>query len=80
MVVPPPFTQKPLPIVADLLEAVVQKDGHVGDVIVVRSIDQTFGLDQEAVNAAKEWQFVPGTRMGEPAAVVVTIELSFILR
>jgi protein TonB len=63
-----------------LLECVVLPDGSVGRVEVVRSLDPTFGLDQEAVKAARQWRFVPGTRFGEPVAVLVTIELTFTLR
>jgi TonB family protein len=63
-----------------LLECVVRPDGTVGDVHVVRSLDSTFGLDQEAVTAARQWRFAPGTRMGEPVNVLVTIELTFTLR
>lgn len=63
-----------------LLECVVRTDGSVGDIHVVRSLDSTFGLDQEAVNAARQWRFLPGTRQGEPVSVLVTIELTFTLR
>jgi len=63
-----------------LLECVVLADGSVGRVDVVKSLDPTFGLDQEAVKAAKQWRFQPGTRFGEPVAVLVTIELTFTLR
>ena len=63
-----------------LLECVVRADGSVGDVLVARSLDPTFGLDQEAIKAAKQWRFAPGTRMGEAVAVLITIELTFTLR
>jgi len=63
-----------------LLECVVLPDGSVGSVEVVRSLDSTFGLDLEAIKAAKQWRFRPGTRFGEPVAVLVTIELTFTLR
>jgi TonB family protein len=63
-----------------LLECVVQTDGTVGDVRVIRSLDTTYGLDQEAIKAAKQWKFAPGTRNGEPVPVMVTIELTFTLR
>jgi len=63
-----------------LLECVVLQDGTVGRVEVVRSLDSAFGLDQEAIKAAKQWRFVPGSRFGEPVAVLVTIELTFTLR
>jgi len=63
-----------------LLECVVLPDGSVGPVEVVKSLDSSFGLDQEAMKAAKQWRFRPGTRFGEPVAVLVTIELTFTLR
>lgn len=63
-----------------LLECVVLPDGTVGSVEVVKSLDPNFGLDQEAVRAARQWRFAPGTRFGEPVAVLVTIELTFTLR
>jgi protein TonB len=63
-----------------LLECVVLPDGSVGQVEIVRSLDPTFGLDQEAIRAAKQWRFTPGTRFGEPVPVLVTIELTFTLR
>jgi TonB family protein len=65
---------------AVLVECVVKADGTVGDVEVLRSLDKTFGLDQEAIKAARAWQFEPGTRNGEPVPVLVTIELTFTLR
>ncbi len=63
-----------------LLECVVRPDGSVGDVQILRSLDGVFGLDQEAIKAAKQWRFAPGTRLGEPVPVLVTIELQFTLR
>ncbi len=62
------------------LRCIVLPDGTVGRVEVVRSLDSTFGLDQEAVKAARQWRFMPGTRQGEPVAVRITIELTFTLR
>ncbi len=63
-----------------VLECVVQSDGTVGNIRVIRSLDPVYGLDQEAVKAARQWLFVPGTRLGQPVAVLVTIELTFTLR
>lgn len=61
------------------LEAVVLPDGSVGDVQITRSLDHTFGLDNEAIKAVKQWRFAPGTRLGQPVPVLVTIELTFTL-
>lgn len=63
-----------------LLECVVRPDGSVGDVQVLRSLDPTFGLDQEAIKAARQWRFTPGMKLGEAVPVLVTIELQFTLR
>ena len=54
---------------------VVLPDGTVGDVRITQSLDP--GLDEEAVKAARQWVFAPGTRFGEPVAVQVGIELYF---
>jgi TonB family protein len=62
------------------LEGVVTSEGTVGDVHVTRSLDSIFGLDQEAIKAAKQFRFVPGTRFGEPVAVLVSFEIEFTLR
>jgi TonB family protein len=62
------------------IQAIVRTDGTVGDVSVVRSLDSTFGLDEEAIKAARQWRFRPGTRFGEPVPVIITIELMFTLR
>jgi protein TonB len=63
-----------------LLECVVYPNGTVGQIRMLRSLDPTFGLDLEAMKAAKNWTFKPGMRRGEPVAVLVTIEMAFTLR
>jgi len=63
-----------------LLQCVVRPDGSVTDVTVMRSLDSVFGLDQEAIKAARQWRFAPGTRMGQAVPVQITIELMFTLR
>jgi TonB family protein len=62
------------------LEAVVMTDGSVGQVRVTRSLDPTFGLDQEAEKTVRKWVFRPGTRLGQPVPVLIEIEMSFTLR
>ena len=62
------------------IEAVVMPDGSVSDVRITKSLDRVFGLDEEALRAAQQWRFVPGTRFGQPVAVLVVIELTFTLR
>ena len=62
------------------VEAIVMPDGTVGQVQIVRSLDDRFGLDEKAVEAVKRWRFRPGMRQGKPVAVLVNIELTFTLR
>lgn len=62
------------------VECVVQPTGVCTDIQVVRSLDPTFGLDNEAVKSVRQWRFRPGMRLGQPVPVLVTIELSFALR
>jgi periplasmic protein TonB len=63
-----------------LMEAVVMPDGSIGNVHITRSLDPTFGLDQEAIKTVKKWRFKPGTRFGQPVPVLVEIEMTFTLR
>jgi TonB family protein len=65
---------------AVLVRAIVQADGTVRDVQVVRSLDPVFGLDQEAVRAATQWRFRPALMAGQPVPMAITIELVFSLR
>jgi TonB family protein len=62
------------------LQCVVRPDGSVGEVKVLRSLDSTFGLDLEAMKAARQWRFRPGMRLGEAVSVQVIIQLDFTLR
>ena len=62
------------------LSVVVNDDGTVGEVKVSKSLDDKYGLDEQAVIAMKKWRFRPGTKDGKPVAVRVTVEMSFKLR
>ena len=64
------------------MEAVVLPDGTVDPsrIKITRSLDSTFGLDQQAIIAVKQWRFRPGTYKGQPVPVLVNVELTFTLR
>jgi periplasmic protein TonB len=58
------------------LEVVVGRDGVPSAIRVVRSLD-VYGLDEEAIRAARQWRFNPG-RIGEtPVDVLVMIVIDF---
>ena len=61
------------------VEAVVLADGTVGDVRLVTSLDPDFGLNQAAVDTAKQWVFRPA-RDGNLKPVPVVIMLTFDLK
>jgi protein TonB len=63
-----------------VLDAVVLADGTVGEVRVKQSLDSTYGLDEQAVKALKQWLFKPGTKDGTPVAVRVDVEMTFTLK
>jgi TonB family protein len=62
------------------LAVIVLATGDVGDVSVSKSLDAEYGLDEEAIKAARQWKFVPGAKDGESVPVEVTIEMTFTLK
>ena len=62
------------------LAVVVKTDGNVGDVRVSKSLDEKYGLDQAAVDAARLWKFKPGTKDGKAVPVQVDLLMRFTLK
>lgn len=64
-----------------LLDCVVSKVGNIDDCTIAKPLDgNNFGLDDEALKTARLFRFRPGTRFGEPVAVLVKIEIEFNMR
>lgn len=61
-----------------VLEIVVRSDGSVGNVRVRRTLGA--GLEQKAVDAVRQWRFLPAKRQGTPVDVVVDVSVEFKLR
>ena len=61
-----------------MLECVVDAEGAVGDVRVLKSLHPE--LDAESTRALKQWRFEPGMKDGKRVAVLVEVEMTFTLR
>jgi TonB family protein len=59
------------------LEAIVLATGEVGTVRVTKSLEKS--LDEQAMKALRQWKFAPGTRLGKPVPVLVSVEMTFAL-
>jgi periplasmic protein TonB len=59
-----------------ILEAVIDAQGRVASVRVLRSIPL---LDQSAVDAVQQWRFTPALLNGEAVPVVMTVTVNFTL-
>jgi TonB family protein len=62
------------------VQCVVRRDGACSNVIVVHSLDRTFGLDDQAVHAISGWRFRPALLRGQPVPTRIMLDLRFALR
>jgi TonB family protein len=63
-----------------LIQGIIGLDGTFQSLRIVRSLDSVYGLDDEALKAARQWRFAPGMKDGQPVPVEITIEISFSVR
>jgi TonB family protein len=61
-----------------ILEIIVRRDGSVGSVRVLRRLGA--GLDDQAVDAVRQWRFLPARRHGEAVDVLAEVAVEFKLR
>ena len=62
-----------------ILLIVVEKDGTVGSIEVVRSPDQRWGFDLAAIDAVKQWRYQPALLQGRPVAAYITVMVEYSL-
>ena len=60
-----------------VLQAVIKKDGSVGDIQVLQSPGSKFGFDEAAIAAVKQWRYKPATQNGRPVDVYFGIVVEF---
>ena len=58
-----------------ILWLVVGADGRAHNLRVARSLGM--GLDEQALEAVRQWRFQPATLNGQPVAVEINVEVSF---
>ena len=73
----PPVAQRARVQGVVILEAVIDAQGRVASVHVLRSIAL---LDQAAVDAVKQWRFTPALLNAEAVPVVLTVTVNFTLQ
>ncbi len=60
-----------------LVAAIVDEEGQVSDATIAKSLDKTYGLDEEALATARLWHFRPGSLKGKPVPVAVQLEFDY---
>jgi TonB family protein len=57
------------------LAVIVDETGRVPDIYVIKPFG--YGLDEQAIEAVKQWRFKPGTKDGGPVNVQATVAVAF---
>jgi periplasmic protein TonB len=73
----PPIAQRARVEGVVILEAVIDAQGRVQSVQVLRSIPL---LDEAAIDAVRQWRFTPALLNAEPVPVVMTVTVNFTLQ
>jgi TonB family protein len=59
------------------LQALIRKDGTVGDITVVQGAGGDCGFEAAAVEAVSHWRYKPGMQEGKPVDVHFTVVIEF---
>jgi protein TonB len=62
-----------------ILQAIVRKDGTVGDVSVIRVNRPNLGFEDTAIAAVLQWRYEPALQNGKPVEVYFTVVVDFSL-
>lgn len=58
-----------------VIEAIIDRQGNVTEARVIKPLPM--GLDQQALNAIRQWKFKPGTLNGQPVPVYYNLTVNF---
>ncbi len=73
----PPIAQSASVQGVVIIEAIIDREGHVGYSRILRSIPL---LDQAALDAVNQWEFTPTNLNGSPVPVIMTVTVQFSLQ
>jgi periplasmic protein TonB len=62
-----------------ILLVVVEADGRIGEIEVIKSPDQRWGFDLAAINAVKRWRYRPAMMNERPVAAYIQVMVEFTL-
>ena len=62
-----------------ILQAVVRRDGTVGELHVLRCTEPNMGFEEAAMDAVRLWRYEPATQDGRPVDVFFTVFVDFSL-
>jgi len=60
-----------------IIQATVDTDGLVEDVMVLRADDEEFGITQAVIDAVMQYRFKPGTKNGVPVKTHTTVTKAY---
>jgi protein TonB len=62
-----------------ILLVVIEADGTVGEIEVIKNPDQRWGFDLAAIDAIKRWRYQPALMNGRPVAAYIQVMVEFTL-
>jgi protein TonB len=62
-----------------VLQAVIYRDGTVGEIEILRCLQPAFGFEEAAIHAVQQWRYHPATQNGKPVCVYFTVVVEFSL-
>jgi protein TonB len=62
------------------LQAIVQKNGDIGEVSLLRCNRPGLGFEESAIGAVEQWRYQPATQSGKPVDVFITVIVDFTLQ
>jgi protein TonB len=63
-----------------ILQAIILKNGTVGEIEVLNCNRPNMGFEEAAIGAVRQWRYVPATQGGRPVDVYFTVRVDFDLQ